>query len=134
MVSTKDVVIIPIVAAIYVVFTLFSAVFTTGPFIFIFFPTIFLVVFPIWFGIPGILGIMLGDLLQASIIKGFGLLGVINPIGYVILFAVWALTPAGLGISSLIPMIENGMIDWIVATGANLYHDTHFGIGLRAGE
>jgi len=41
-----------------------------------------------------------------------------------------ALTPAGLGISSLIPLIKNGFIDWIVATGANLYHDIHFGIGL----
>jgi len=42
-----------------------------------------------------------------------------------------ALTPAGLGISALIPLIENGFIDWIVSTGANLYHDTHFGIGLE---
>lgn len=41
-----------------------------------------------------------------------------------------ALTPAGLGISALIPLIEHGFIDWIVSTGANLYHDTHFGIGL----
>lgn len=41
-----------------------------------------------------------------------------------------ALTPAGLGISALIPLIENGFIDWIVSTGANLYHDIHFGIGL----
>ncbi|KAF0230603.1 MAG: deoxyhypusine synthase, partial [bacterium] len=42
-----------------------------------------------------------------------------------------ALTPAGLGISALIPLIENGFIDWIISTGANLYHDTHFGIGLN---
>ncbi len=41
-----------------------------------------------------------------------------------------ALTPAGLGIAALIPLIENGMVDWITSTGANLYHDTHFGIGL----
>jgi len=41
-----------------------------------------------------------------------------------------ALTPAGLGMSCLIPLIEAGFIDWIVSTGANLYHDTHFGIGL----
>jgi deoxyhypusine synthase len=41
-----------------------------------------------------------------------------------------ALTPAGLGISALIPMIEAGFVDWIITTGANLYHDTHFGIGL----
>lgn len=41
-----------------------------------------------------------------------------------------ALTPAGLGISALIPVIKAGFVDWIVSTGANLYHDTHFGIGL----
>jgi deoxyhypusine synthase len=42
-----------------------------------------------------------------------------------------ALTPAGVGMSALIPLIENGFVDWIVSTGANLYHDTHFGIGLK---
>jgi deoxyhypusine synthase len=42
-----------------------------------------------------------------------------------------ALTPAGLGMSCLIPLIEAGFIDWIVSTGANLYHDTHFGLGLH---
>src|SRR5215218_6698196 len=42
-----------------------------------------------------------------------------------------ALTPAGLGISALIPLIEAGFVDWIISTGANLYHDTHFGIGLE---
>ncbi|MFL5632346.1 MAG: homospermidine biosynthesis protein [Gemmatimonadaceae bacterium] len=41
-----------------------------------------------------------------------------------------ALTPAGLGMSALIPLIEGGFVDWIISTGANLYHDTHFGLGL----
>lgn len=41
-----------------------------------------------------------------------------------------ALTPAGLGMSSLIPLIKSGFIDWMVSTGANLYHDSHFAIGL----
>jgi deoxyhypusine synthase len=41
-----------------------------------------------------------------------------------------ALTPAGLGMSAIIPLIEHGFVDWIVSTGANLYHDAHFGIGL----
>lgn len=39
-----------------------------------------------------------------------------------------ALTPAGLG-SSIRPLIENGFVDWIVSTGANMYHDTHFALG-----
>ncbi len=41
-----------------------------------------------------------------------------------------ALTPAGLGVSAIIPLIEAGFIDWIITTGANLYHDAHFGLGL----
>lgn len=41
-----------------------------------------------------------------------------------------ALTPAGLGMSALVPLLEAGFIDWIVSTGANLYHDTHFALGM----
>ncbi|UCF20180.1 MAG: deoxyhypusine synthase [Gemmatimonadota bacterium] len=42
-----------------------------------------------------------------------------------------ALTPAGLGMSALIPLVEAGFVDWIVSTGAILYHDAHFGLGLE---
>src|SRR4051794_21191097 len=41
-----------------------------------------------------------------------------------------ALTPAGLGISCLVPLVEAGFIDWIISTGANLYHDTHFALDM----
>ena len=41
-----------------------------------------------------------------------------------------ALTPAGLGISCLVPLLEAGFVDWIISTGANLYHDTHFALGM----
>jgi deoxyhypusine synthase len=41
-----------------------------------------------------------------------------------------ALTPAGLGMAAIIPLVESGFVDWIISTGANLYHDTHFGLGL----
>jgi deoxyhypusine synthase len=40
------------------------------------------------------------------------------------------LTLAGLGMSTIIPLMEAGFVDWIISTGANLYHDTHFGLGL----
>jgi len=40
-----------------------------------------------------------------------------------------AMTPAGLGMSCVIPLIEAGFVDWIVSTGANLYHDCHFALG-----
>jgi deoxyhypusine synthase len=60
--------------------------------------------------------LLVGEMLQPDVTVGLTLTG--------------ALTPAGLGISALIPLMEAGFIDWIVSTGANLYHDTHFGIGL----
>lgn len=39
-----------------------------------------------------------------------------------------ALTPAGLGLSAIVPLMRSGAIDWIVSTGANLYHDLHFSL------
>lgn len=42
-----------------------------------------------------------------------------------------ALTPTGLGYSSIVPLIDNGFIDWIVSTGANLYHDIHRSLGFE---
>lgn len=40
-----------------------------------------------------------------------------------------ALTPAGLS-SVLTPLMKNGFVDYISSTGANLYHDLHFDLGL----
>jgi len=42
-----------------------------------------------------------------------------------------ALTPAGLGKSAIIPLMKAGFVDWIVSTGANLYHDLHYGLGME---
>ena len=41
-----------------------------------------------------------------------------------------ALTPAGLGPSTIIPLMNHGFVDWIVATGANMYHDIHYALNL----
>jgi deoxyhypusine synthase len=41
-----------------------------------------------------------------------------------------ALTPAGLGPSTIIPLMNHGFVDWISATGANMYHDLHFAFNL----
>jgi deoxyhypusine synthase len=41
-----------------------------------------------------------------------------------------ALTPAGLGPSAVIPLMKHGFVDWITATGANMYHDLHYAFNL----
>ena len=38
-----------------------------------------------------------------------------------------ALTPAGLG-GAMIELMERGLIDFVISTGANLYHDLHYAL------
>jgi deoxyhypusine synthase len=40
-----------------------------------------------------------------------------------------ALTPAGLG-GCIITLMENGFVDFIISTGANLYHDMHYALAM----
>lgn len=51
--------------------------------------------------------------------------------GFVGVSLTGALTPAGLGKSCIIPLMKAGFVDWIVSTGANLYHDLHFGLDMH---
>jgi deoxyhypusine synthase len=41
-----------------------------------------------------------------------------------------ALTPAGLG-GCIIELMERGLVDFIISTGANLYHDLHYALNFR---
>jgi deoxyhypusine synthase len=41
-----------------------------------------------------------------------------------------ALTPAGLGPSTIIPLMNHGFVDWLTSTGANMYHDMHFALNM----
>jgi deoxyhypusine synthase len=50
--------------------------------------------------------------------------------GFVGMSLTGALTPAGLGKSCIIPLMKAGFVDWVVSTGANLYHDLHFGLDM----
>ncbi|MFI5180264.1 MAG: deoxyhypusine synthase [Thermoanaerobaculia bacterium] len=45
-----------------------------------------------------------------------------------------ALTPAGLGLSCLNPLLKSGFVDWMISTGANLYHDVHHALGMPIHE
>ncbi|HKX63510.1 MAG TPA: deoxyhypusine synthase [Verrucomicrobiae bacterium] len=51
--------------------------------------------------------------------------------GFIGMSLTGALTPAGLGKSCLIPLMKAGFVDWMVSTGANLYHDLHFGLDMH---
>ncbi len=48
----------------------------------------------------------------------------------IVLSIAGSLTPAGLGPSTIIPLMNHGFVDWLVATGANMYHDLHFAFNM----
>lgn len=39
------------------------------------------------------------------------------------------LTPSGLAISALVPLLQNGYVDWLTVTGTNLYYDALLALG-----
>ncbi|MGA1131435.1 MAG: homospermidine biosynthesis protein [Prochlorotrichaceae cyanobacterium] len=41
-----------------------------------------------------------------------------------------AMTPAGMGGAAIVPLMRAGFVDYIISTGANLYHDIHYGLGM----
>src|SRR5213592_4498797 len=51
--------------------------------------------------------------------------------GFIGMSLTGALTPAGLGKSCIIPLMKAGFVDWIVSTGANLYHDLHYALDMK---
>ncbi|HEY8899780.1 MAG TPA: deoxyhypusine synthase [Chthoniobacterales bacterium] len=61
-------------------------------------------------------------LFSGKMVSGEGLVG---------MSLTGALTPAGLGKSCLVPLLKAGFVDWIISTGANLYHDLHYGLGME---
>ena len=60
--------------------------------------------------------LFVGKMLKTDVTVGMSLAG--------------ALTPAGIGSSAVVPLIKAGFVDWIVSTGANLYHDIHHAMNL----
>jgi deoxyhypusine synthase len=40
------------------------------------------------------------------------------------------LIPGGMAISTLVPLLQGGYVDWIATTGINLFHDALFALGL----
>jgi deoxyhypusine synthase len=58
--------------------------------------------------------LFVGEMLEPDVTVGMSLSG--------------ALTPAGLGCSSIFLLINASFVDWIVSTGSNLYHDLHFAL------
>jgi hypothetical protein len=92
--KAKEASIITITAALYAVFFFLSGLIAVPKFTLLYLPIILLGVFPIWFGLSGLTGSMIGAFIGGFFVEGLGLLAWIEPVTALIIYSLnWILIP-----------------------------------------
>jgi deoxyhypusine synthase len=73
------------------------------------------------------LGSTAGELAEAT--RRLARTGMARPGTVVGLTIDATLVPGGVAVSSLVPLLQGGYVDWIATTGINLFHDALFALG-----
>ena len=92
--SAKHASIIAITAALYTIFFFLSYSITLPNFTLLYLPIILLGVFPMWFGVSGLVGAMIGGFIGGAFVEGLGFLGVFESVVAFIIYVInWTLIP-----------------------------------------
>jgi hypothetical protein len=92
--SARKVAVITISAALYAIFFFLSGLIAVPNFTILYLPIILLGVFPIWFGLSGLAGSMIGAFIGGFFIEGLSFLAWIESITTLIIYALnWVLIP-----------------------------------------
>jgi hypothetical protein len=92
LISAKGVSIIAISAALYATFFFLSYAVAVPQFVLLYLPIILLGVFPIWFGLNGLVGSMIGACIGGVFVEGLGFYGWIESVTTLIIYALnWLL-------------------------------------------
>src|SRR3990170_4815764 len=90
----KQVSIIVITATLYAIFFFLSGLITVPKFTILYLPIILLGVFPIWFGLSGLTGSMIGAFIGGFFVEGLGVLAWIESVTAFIIYSLnWVLIP-----------------------------------------
>jgi hypothetical protein len=93
-VGAKEVSIIVISAALYAIFFFLSGLLAVPSFTILYLPIILLGVFPIWFGLSGLAGSMIGAFIGGFFVEGLGFLAWIEAVTTLIIYSLnWVLIP-----------------------------------------
>jgi hypothetical protein len=92
--NAKEASIITITAALYSVFFFLSGLIAVPKFTLLYLPIILLGVFPIWFGLSGLTGSMIGAFIGGFFVEGLGVLAWIESVTALIIYSLnWVLIP-----------------------------------------
>ena len=86
--------IITITAALYAVFFFLSGLIAVPKFTLLYLPVVLLGVFPLWFGLSGLTGSMIGAFIGGFFVEGLGLLAWVESVTALIIYSLnWVLIP-----------------------------------------
>ena len=92
--NAKEASIITITAALYSVFFFLSGLIAVPKFTLLYLPIILLGVFPIWFGLSGLTGSMIGAFIGGFFVEGLGVFAWIESVTALIIYSLnWVLIP-----------------------------------------
>jgi hypothetical protein len=92
--SARAASIIAMTAALYAVFFFLSSLAGVPSFVILYLPIILLGVFPVWFGLPGLVGDMIGAVVGGVFVEGLGFYAWIEAVTTLIIYVLnWVLMP-----------------------------------------
>jgi hypothetical protein len=96
--SARETSIVAVSAALYAVFFFLSYLVAVPTFTILYLPVILLGVFPVWFGLPGLIGSMIGAVIGGLFVENLGFLAWIELVTTLIIYSLnWILMPRNSG-------------------------------------
>jgi len=96
--SAKKVAIMTITATLYATFFFISGLIAVPQFTILYLPIILLGIFPLWFGLDGLIGSMIGAFIGGALVESLGVFAWIESITTLIIYVlVWLLIPRNAG-------------------------------------
>lgn len=131
--NAKKVAVMAITATLYALFFFLSGLVAVPKFTLLYLPIILLGVFPLWFGLNGLVGSMIGAFIGGAFIEGLGGFSWIESVTTLIIYVlVWLLIPRNAGEvrnpKNLILLFGVYAVTLLVGTGYILWQFTTFGL------
>ncbi|MCX8151336.1 MAG: hypothetical protein N3D85_07560 [Candidatus Bathyarchaeota archaeon] len=96
--NSKKVAVMAITATLYATFFFISGLIAVPQFTLLYLPIILLGVFPLWFGLNGLVGSMIGAFIGGAFVEGLGFFSWIESVTTLIIYVlVWLLIPRNAG-------------------------------------
>jgi hypothetical protein len=131
--NSKKVAVMAVTATLYATFFFISGLIAVPQFTLLYLPIILLGVFPVWFGLNGLVGSMIGAFVGGAFVEGLGFFSWIESVTTLIIYVlVWLLIPRNAAETrnpkNLLLLVGVYAVTLLVGTSYILWQFTTFGL------